>query len=1383
MASLSTHLNIEQVPRNILIVDDTVENLRLLADVLSVHGYEVRMAPSGALALMSVQQRLPDLILLDIRMPKMNGYEVCQRLKASEQTRNIPVIFLSALQEGNDKAKAFEVGGDDYIMKPLQEEEVIARVQYQLRMLDLQHHLQQQQQQLAAQNQQLQQEIRDRTRIESELYQEKTLLRSLIDAIPDLIFFKNCQGRYLLWNHAFEAFTGLTPEAIYQQQDADLFSPQSAQWIQTHDQQVLTSGQALRHEEWATYPDHRRRLFDTYKVPIQGSVGEPLGLLGVCRDITDRKQVEDYLNRTTSRLSTLIGSLQAAILVEDEHRQIVLANQDFCDIFKIELAPEDLLGQDCRRLVEQSVDSFAQPDQVVQRIQYLLEQKQAVTGEELQLADGRTLERDYIPIVSGTHFQGHLWQYRDITDRKASEQALVQTSQTLAQFSHNLKQIHRLNIKHFTEFGDLFDDYIKTGCQILNFSGGAVGSLRDNDYVVEAIQSRIAALTLYDRCNADMTLCQRAIQTRQTIAYDHLGRLPEMQTHPVYEAFGWESFISTPIFVDDRVYGSLCFFSDTPRSQGFVNHEHEIIELLAQSIGKFIRSKEMEQQQQQVEAALRESETRFRQLAEHIENVFWVFEPAHQRFSYVSPAFERIWDRACSAILESPTLWQETIHPRDAQRVVAQQQASKTYDEEYRILRPDGSYRWIRDRAFPIFDEAGQVHRLVGLAEDITDLKNQEQALRLIFEGTAAKTGQEFFRSLVRRLAEVLQVRYAKVGQRLAPNQMRHLAFWHHDRFEENSDYETAGTPCEQVEHGQSVFHSDHLQACYPQDPFLQRLGVNSYFGVPLTDSGNQVIGYLAVMDSRPMQPSQTRELILKIFAARAGAELERQTYEHELQQARDQANAANQAKSEFLANISHELRTPLNTILGFSQLMLREGTLETTNQDYLNIVNRSGEHLLTLINDVLEMSKIEAGKVVLHPQPTDLHGLLDNLEEMFSLRAKAKNIRLILDCAPGVPPYIEVDESKLRQVLINLLGNAVKFTQQGQVRLEVKVVTPHSPKDDTAPATKLSQCSPIVLAFKVEDTGPGIQPEELPTLFQPFVQTQAGYRTQEGTGLGLPISQRFVQLMGGMIQVQSSPNQGATFAFEIEVMPTSGNSIIVPAKVHQAVARLATGQPEYRLLVVEDHPENRHLLVKLLETAGFTVFTAEDGVAAIEQARRCQPHLIWMDIRLPRLDGYSATQRIKALDLQPAPVIIALTASAFEDERARVIAASCDDFVRKPFKADQIFQKIADFLPVRYQYQADQKLPVEASGLPPSAIDLTDQLVTELMTAPALWRQTLYRAALRGSDEEIVQLTQTLNPEQATLASNLSVWAQNFDFKPILDLLEDESLEGADNF
>lgn len=1093
------HLNSQAAAKDILVIDDIAENLRLLDSLLSAQGYTVRLAPSGALALTAIQQRLPDLILLDIRMPTMDGYEVCQRLKADERTRGIPVIFLSALQEGHDKARAFEVGGADYITKPLQAEEVVARVQYQIRLLELQQHLRHQQDCLLEQNQQLQAEIEHRQRIESELHQEKTLLSSLINAIPDLIFFKNQQGQYIFWNQAFERFTGLPPEAIRRQTGADVFSRQDTEQIQSHDAQVLRTGKPLRRENWATSSNQDRRLLDTYKIAVQGPSGDRLGLIGIGRDITDRRATEDYLNRTTSRLATLIASLQVGILVENEHRAIVLANQSFCDLFGIGLEPKGLLGLDCSHMVTQSASIFAEPDRAIQRIDELLEQQKPVIGEELVLADGRIVERDYVPIISGHHFQGHLWQYRDITLRKANEQALVKTSQTLADFSHNLKQIHRLNIKHFDNFEDLFEDYLNTGCQILNFPGGAVGSLQGKDYVVEAIQPQPGALYPSYRCDADTTLCQRAIQTQKTITYAHLGGLPDMQDHPIYQALGWESFISTPIFVEDRVYGSLCFFSEHPRAQGFVNHEHEIIELLAQSIGKFIRSHELE---------------------------------------------------------------------------------------------------------------------------------------------------------------------------------------------------------------------------------------------------------------------------------------LERQTFQNELQQARDMADAANLAKSKFLANMSHELRTPLNSILGFTQLILREEQLDITIQNHLDIVNRSGKHLLTLINDVLEISKIEAGKLVLHSQSFNLRWLLCSLVDMFSLSAKAKHIAIILDCAPGVPLYIEADENKLRQVLINLVGNAAKFTQSGQVVLRVGATPTFGAGADRLAAPESSQSFPILLSFKIEDSGLGIAPEAVPTLFEPFVQTESGYRAQEGTGLGLPISQRFVQLMGGTIQVQTILGQGSTFAFDIEVVavPSLGDQALEQRPL--TVDYLAAGQPSYRVLVVEDDPTHRELLVKILDSAGFMVQVAEDGVEAVAQAKAWQPDLILMDIRLPQLDGYGATRQIKAAQLSPDPVVIALTAGAFENERAQALAAGCDDFVRKPFQPDDIFQAIGRYLPVRYHYKPASEASSGWADYPPPQVTSVSQVAAALQTMPQDWRQTLHRAAMRGSDEQIMQLIQRLPPEQTTLAETLTNWVQDFQFDPILELLQLELLQ-----
>ncbi len=523
-------------------------------------------------------------------------------------------------------------------------------------------------------------------------------------------------------------------------------------------------------------------------------------------------------------------------------------------------------------------------------------------------------------------------------------------------------------------------------------------------------------------------------------------------------------------------------------------------------------------------------------------------------------------------------------------------------------------------------------------------------------------------------------------------------------------------------------------------------------------------------------KPFQAEEVIARIRNQLQLLEL-RQQLQHqkqllveqnaELQQARENADAANRAKSEFLANISHELRTPMNAILGFTQLILGEENIGVTTREYLDIVNRSGEHLLTLINDVLEMSKIEAGKIFLHSQPLDLEALLRNLEEMIFLKARAKNLQLKFERDPHLPRYINADESKLRQVLINLLGNAVKFTQTGHVTLRARCISAlaMSPSE-SAEIVDDSEASLIRLLFEVEDTGSGIAPDEVDTLFDPFVQTLTGCESQEGTGLGLPISQRFVQLMGGSIRVKTELAHGSTFSFEIDVLPVSSIAQPPPLSPHQRVKHLALGQPRYRLLVVEDNPAGRLLLIQLLKGVGFNVRAVENGLDAVTVAKSWKPHLIWMDILLPELDGYGATRQIKAAGIDPMPIIIALTASAFEEDRTRVLEAGCDDFVRKPFKINYLLHKITQYLPVQYVYQ---KQP-ENGAIAKRAI-ATSETVALLRNTPPDWRQNLRTAAIKGSDDHIFHLASELPPEQSELAQLLKAWAYDFQFNAILEL------------
>lgn len=484
-----------------------------------------------------------------------------------------------------------------------------------------------------------------------------------------------------------------------------------------------------------------------------------------------------------------------------------------------------------------------------------------------------------------------------------------------------------------------------------------------------------------------------------------------------------------------------------------------------------------------------------------------------------------------------------------------------------------------------------------------------------------------------------------------------------------------------------------------------------------------------------------------------------------ELNEAKQTAEGANRAKSEFLANMSHELRTPLNAILGFTQLMHRDSSLTPQQQENLGIISRSGEHLLSLINDVLDMSKIEAGSIALNENDFDLYSMLDAIEEMFQLKAESQGLELLFELTPEVPQYVHTDERKLRQVLINLLGNAIKFTQKGGVTLRVGAGCGESTTYEQFNPKTLHP-KPHTLLFEVKDTGSGIAPNEMESLFEPFVQTETGRKSQQGTGLGLPISRKFVQLMGGDIEVNSVLGRGTSFKFDLQVKLANAAQIQTQKQTHR-VKSLEPGQPEYRILVVDDRPANRLLLTKLLTPIGFQVREAENGLDAIAIWESWEPHLIWMDMRMPVMNGYEATRRIKSHVKGQATAILALTASTFESERAIVLSAGCDDFVRKPFQEDVLFEKMAQYLGVRYIYEHKDNFEAKTTKafiLEPSS----------LQSMPNEWVEKLHLAAAQLDAETIATLVAQIPAENHPLAQALLDKVQDFDFDQIMNLAQE---------
>ncbi|MCE5181244.1 MAG: PAS domain S-box protein [Betaproteobacteria bacterium] len=751
-------------------------------------------------------------------------------------------------------------------------------------------------------------------------------------------------------------------------------------------------------------------------------------------------------------------------------------------------------------------------------------------------------------------------------------------------------------------------------------------------------------------------------------------------------------------------------------------------------------------EKKRTEEALRENERFLDSLIEHIPNMVFVKDAAHLNFVRFNKAGEELLGYSRDDLMGKndydffPKEQADFFTAKD--RGIIDGRELLDIPEELISTKFLGD-RYLHTRKIPIFADDGSPLYLLGISDDITERKLAEEQLR---------------RS-ERSLAE---------AQRIA-----HLGNWDLDLVKNVLTWSDEIYRIFEIDPEKfGASYEAFLNAIHPDDREL----VNRAYSESVKNRTPYDIEHrLQMTDGRVKYVNEKCEThydkdgkplrsfgVVHDITERKATEEELRIYKDHLEEVVQQrttdlvlaynaAEAANRAKSVFLSSMSHELRTPLNAILGFSYMMRKDPLLSQEQRENLDIINRSGEHLLTLINDVLEMAKIEAGRVQLESAPFDLGGLVRDVTDMMHVRAQEKGLQLLIDQSSEFPRYIKGDEARLRQVLINLVGNAVKFTPQGGVTLRFGI-KPHA--------------MPQRLLIEVEDSGIGIKPEDQQKIFEPFVQL-GQTATQKGTGLGLTLTRQFVQLMGGTVSVESIPGAGSTFRVELPVVEAAAADVIKPESVGKSeILSLAPGQPEYRILIVEDQLENQLLLANLMKNVGFPIKVAENGEQAVEIFQSWRPHLIWMDRRMPVMDGLEATRRIRDLPGGKEVKIAAVTASAFTEQRDEMLKAGMDDFVRKPYRFNEIYECLGRQLGVKYIY---------ADARAAEAEEASDGVITaEMLTAlPPDLRRELHDALESLEGERIGTVIQQTASYDPKLHKTLSHLAGNFDYPAILRALQ----------
>ncbi|MDM8559727.1 response regulator [Candidatus Parabeggiatoa sp. HSG14] len=1133
----------------ILAIDDSSENVKFLFEFLTSKGFQVFIAKESQRGIQIANNVQPDLILLDVLMPQMNGFEACKLLKSNKRTCDIPIIFITALNDIANKIKGFEVGAADYLTKPFQPLEVLIRINTHLS-------LRKQQQQLLQQNQQLQQEVKIRKQTEAVLLEREQTLNAILNVSTDSIGMLERDGTCITVNPANAARLGMSIDKIKGRCVYDFMPKKVAKIRKSVVDKVFSTKKSFTFEEQL-----EDMWFETHCHPVFNESGAIIHVVIMAHDITERKQAENLL-RIQRDLGVALSSTRQLTEVLDRVLETALQINE--------------IDSGCVYLVDSLTDTLnliahkgLSSDFVVDVSHY-----DAKSNFAQLLKDGKLVYLYYCEVSTRL---ADIWQIEGLRIRVTipiQHKGQVIAAVNLASHTH---EEFSLNTRHTIEA------IVTQISDVIARIKMEVALKLSEEYYRAIVESQTE---LVCRFLPDTTL------TFVNDAYCHFFGVRRK------ELLGKKFLSLLPDEAHSSLLERLQFLLNNPQTTS-MTYEHPVMDVNGkktwqrwtdriildsdncvmefQSVGIDITERKY------IEEQLKHTTEQLCLLLEHLPVVPYTCEIQDDfAATYINSSVKTVTGYVSEDFTKTPSFWAEHIHADDKSIIfdkLRQIVEKETFELEYRWQIADGSYRWFLDSLRLVKNPDGSNSHIVGSWYDITKRKEMEMALE----------------------------------------------------------------------------------------------------------------------------------------KAKAAAE------------------KANYAKSAFLANMSHELRTPLNAILGYTQIFKRDNTLSKIQQEGVNIIHRNGEYLLTLITDILDISKIEAGRLELYLIDFHLGEFLKDIVNLFRMRAEQKKIYFNYQQLTDLPQIIHADEKRLRQVLINLLSNAIKFTKKGGVTLKASSI--QNPKFKT----KNRQ-----LRFKIEDTGIGIASNKLSKIFLPFEQVGNINDKAAGTGLGLAITKKLIDMMSGEIQVESLLGQGSTFQIEFDVLEVSDVRSSLQIEVPIIVGFKG---PPRKILVVDDVWENCSVLVKLLKPLGFEVKEASNGQDGIKKAIQWQPDLILMDLIMPIMNGFEASHRIKQIPTLKNIVIIAVSASVFKKNKQESLEAGCDDFIVKPVHSEELLEHLRVYLNLTYIYDKNGE----------TITSKNEETTSQKNTSPiqglnAEQATTLFKITLRGDIDGIIKYIKQLEKEDEQL-------------------------------